>query len=149
MSPEAGGSLEVGDRRMQRTVLMVRRTEVAQSSVRFAYKPLQRGGSDTRLADAWFGREQDDLTLAALCSLPASVQQLDLFLATDQRRQSGRMERLEPSFNGAGTDHPPCLYGLGDPFQLDHAKIGALEQRSDGSPRVLCYDDRVWLCQRL
>ena len=71
---------------MQCAVLVVRRAEVAQANVRLARDPLLQRSGETRLADARLARKQNNLTLAALGSLPAPEQQFDLLLAPDQRR---------------------------------------------------------------
>jgi hypothetical protein len=54
-----------------------------------AAEPFHDGLGDTRLADPGLARDQHHPTLAALCLLPSSQEQVNLFVAADQRRSSG------------------------------------------------------------
>src|SRR6476469_2776353 len=94
---------------MQRAVLMVRRAEIRCPQVWLAAEPITKGSSQTRLADPCLARKQYDLTLAGLCPLPATEQQVQLFLAANKWRKAAAAQRLEAVFHRALTLHAPCL----------------------------------------
>jgi hypothetical protein len=60
---EPGGALQVRNERVKRAILMMRRTEIAQPRVVFAFEPIAQGGGESRLAYPWLAAEQDDLAL--------------------------------------------------------------------------------------
>ena len=94
--PEAGGPLQVLDRRVERGVDVVGRALVVQPHVRLALEALAEGAGDAGLADPGLAREQHHLALAVAGLLPTVEQERHLLLAPDQRRQAGRA-RLEPA----------------------------------------------------
>ena len=100
LAPETRRPLELGDARIERAVLVMRRAEIAQPRVWLAAEPLHDGLSDARLADTGLARDQHDAAVATLCLLPASQQQINLLVAADQRRGC-RAQRLEPALHRA------------------------------------------------
>ena len=59
---------------------MVRRAEIAQPGVRLTTDPFHDGLSNTRLADPGLASDQHDLSITPLGLLPATQQQLGLFV---------------------------------------------------------------------
>src|SRR5215469_13403954 len=100
LAPESSCPFESSDRWIERAVLVMGRAEGAQACVWLAAEPLHNGLSDARFADAWLAREQHHAALSALCPVPAAQQQVDLFVAADERRL-GRVQGLEPAHRGA------------------------------------------------
>ena len=66
-------------------------------------EPFTKGLHHARLAEACRGRQQDQLALAAPGLFPAALQQGDLLLAADQRREAPAQPAGEAS---AGADLP-------------------------------------------
>ena len=69
-SDEAGFPFESRDDRVERTVLVVRRAEVAQADMGFADQPLLERREQARLADTGLAREQNDPPLAGFRLVP-------------------------------------------------------------------------------
>ena len=74
LAAEARGVLELGNERMERARLMVRRAEIAQPRVRLARRLLQHRLRQTRFADAGFADQHHHPALAGLGLLPAALQ---------------------------------------------------------------------------
>src|SRR5262249_56305403 len=72
---EAGRLLELCNDRMERTVRMVRRAEIAKAGMGLALDPGQQGFGDARLADARLARKQQDSTLAGVGLIPPPLKQ--------------------------------------------------------------------------
>src|ERR1700730_2787477 len=83
LTPKSSRTFELGDARMQRTVLAVGRAEKTQASMWFRAQPLKQGLSEARFADSWFSRYQHDRAVAALHLLPTAHQQLHFFVTAD------------------------------------------------------------------
>jgi hypothetical protein len=80
---EASRSAKLVDERMERTVLVVGRAEVAQAQTRLGMKALLQCRGHARLAEAGFTRDQHDLAVARLDARSAPQQQVDLLVAAD------------------------------------------------------------------
>ena len=63
-------TFELGDARIKRAILVVRRAEIAQASKLLAAQPLQDGLRDARFANAGLARDQHHAAVATLCLLP-------------------------------------------------------------------------------
>ncbi len=124
---EARARFELGDKRMERALRIVRRAEIAQARLPFALKPLQQIFGDARLADAGLAREQHDLALAAPGLIPTAQQPVDLLLPADQRRKGAHAPRLEPADAGYVAAHLPRLDGLRQSSDPDDAERVAVE----------------------
>src|SRR5712691_4576318 len=119
--------LELADEWEQRAVRAVRRADVSQPDVGFALQQLLERQRNPRLADAGLARDQHDATFALGGLLPASLQHLQLFFSTDQRRQVARMQRLETTLDNTyprNLPRPDRLCGAGS---VDFAEIAAIE----------------------
>jgi hypothetical protein len=112
--------------------------------VRLGSEPIDNRLSETRLADTWLPRDQDDAAVAHLCLLPAPHQQRYLLVTADEGR-CGRAQRLEPALNRACPQRSPCMYRLRDTFNFLDPKVLKLEQIAEKSSCVCTYYDRVWL----
>ena len=86
---EAGGAFDLGDERVKRAVMMVRRAEITQPGVRLARDCLRQCHGEARLADPGLPRKQHHAPFAIFRLLPAPKQQVDLFVAPYQRRCLG------------------------------------------------------------
>src|SRR5262245_29279061 len=93
---------------MQRAVLMVRRTVVAQDGRRLASDPRTEFESDARFSNPGIARDDHHLAPAPLCKGPAVKQDLYLLIPPDQR-QGARAQRMEAARNSAGPHHLPGL----------------------------------------
>jgi len=93
--------------------------------------------SNARLADARLAGNQHHLAFSLLRLRPTPPQQLEFFLAANQRRQACGAQRLEPAFDAARAEHAP---------RLACAKFAAVEQVADQAPRGLVDHDRVRAC---
>ena len=120
-------TLELADYWVQRAVQMIRRAKVAQVGVQLRGNVLAQGLGNPRLANAGFAREQHHLSFAALGRLPTVEQQRNLVLASNQRRQFPRMQRLEAALGRARADHTPGTYWLGEALEIMFAKVGEVE----------------------
>src|ERR1700736_6306393 len=119
--------LELADEWEQRAVRAVRRADVSQPDVGFALQQLLERHRNPRLADAGLARDQRDATFALGGLLPASLQHLQLFFSTDQRRQVARMQRLETALDNAYPRDLPRPDRLGGAGPVDFAEIAAIE----------------------
>jgi hypothetical protein len=82
-----GGAFELGDERIERAVLVVRRTEIAQAGMRLAFDVLGQRRREPRLADARLAGDQHHPSFAALRLLPAADKQLDFLITADEWRR--------------------------------------------------------------
>src|SRR5262245_4812481 len=121
---------------------MVGRTEIAQPRVRFALDALRQHHAEARFADARLPRNQHHPPLAGFRLLPAPQQQIELFVATEQRRRL-RAQRLEPAEDVAFPDNAPGALGFAKAGKLLRSEILDLEQGADLSACTLCNDERV------
>ena len=69
---EIGSALDLRGEGIQRTVLIVGRTEITQSGMRVRLQSLAQLGGQARLANTGLARNHNDLTLTALGMLPAA-----------------------------------------------------------------------------
>ena len=79
----------------------------------------------------------NDRAFAFLRLPPAPQQQLDLLLATDQRRQVGRMMRLEPALDAARAEHLGDLHRRRQSFERDATEIVIVEKAADETSRAV------------
>ena len=150
LARETSGAFQLRDGRVQCAVLVVRRAEVAQASVRLACKPLLERSGDARLADARLAGKQYNLTLAALGSLPAPEQQLDLLLAPNQRRLAAQgVQRLEAVLDRAFAEDTPGRHWFGKALRLDCAEVLVFEETAGQAVRALRDHHRVRLGKSL
>src|SRR5215472_3367102 len=103
---------------------------------------------DARFADAWFARDQHHLPVAALSLLPPANEEVDLLLASNQRRHS-RPRRFEPALDRAGAQHLPRRYVLSEALECDGAEIAIFEQAANQLPGTRRNYHRAWLRQRM
>ena len=89
----------LADDRIKRAVGVLRRTEVAQASVRFGCEAFQQRRREPRLADTCLAGEQHHLAFAGLRLRPAPQQQFKFLLATDKLGQSACVQSLEAAFD--------------------------------------------------
>src|SRR5262245_52111808 len=124
---------------------MLRRAKTADARVRFVGKPVHQSGSQSRLADARFTGEQDDLPLARLGLGPAPKQEFALFFPPDQCSQATLMQRLEAALYGARPQHRPGPHSPSDALEFLRANILNLKERTQQSSCAFGDDDTVWL----
>src|SRR5258706_14948250 len=104
---------------------MMRRAEIAQASMGFLPETFQERGQQPRFANARLSRHQHDLSLAALRSLPAPDEKIELLLAADQRHFTGP-QGLEATLDRALPHNPPGGYGFGEALYGDRSQVLAL-----------------------
>ena len=100
---EPGGPFELSNERVKRAILMVRRTEIAQSRMRLAREPVVQHAHQTRLADAGLAASTAPPDPRRYRPLPPTQQQLDFLFAPDERRQGLAAQRLEAAHDTALT----------------------------------------------
>ncbi len=81
--------------------------------------------------------------------MPVALQQVDLLLTPDQRRGRRPVQRLEPAFDSALTNHLIGMDRLRKAFHLDGAKIPIFEKTADQLPRLRPDHDRVGFSKSL
>ena len=74
---------------------MLRRAEVAQTSVWLSSETFQKRSGQSRLADPRFTGKQYHLPLAALRLRPAAQQQFEFFFPSYKLREAARVESIE------------------------------------------------------
>jgi hypothetical protein len=79
-------ALDVADDRIEHTIGVLRRAEIAQPRKRFAGQAFQKRGREPRLADACLAGKQHHLAFAGFCPVPSALEQLELLLTADQRQ---------------------------------------------------------------
>ena len=104
----------------------MRRTEIAQSLMRFLRDAFLECFGQARLADSRFGRDQHNPPLAGFRLAPAAQQKLDLLIPTDQRRRR-RTQRFEPACDTALGQDFPGLGRSGKPLELLRPEIAQFE----------------------
>ena len=92
--------------------------------------------------------DQHHPPLAGFRLLPAPQQQIELFVATEERRRL-RAQRLETAEDAAFSDNAPGALRFGKSGKLLRSEILDLEQGADLSARALGNDERVRWGQRL
>ena len=125
------------------------RAEVAQAEVRLAGDSFEQRRAEARLADAGLAREQDDAACAGLRLLPAAQQQLEFFVAAQQRRDARLVQGLEAVFRRAEARDLPRLHGLGEALECCHAEIAVIEQAAGEAARDGLDHHRVRFGQHL
>jgi hypothetical protein len=148
LAPEPGCPFEVGDRRVERMVLVVRRAEHAEAGVRLGAQPLEQGLGEARLADPRLARDQHDAALAALGLPPAPLQHRQLLVAADEWGGS-RAQRLEAALGPAFAQYPRSRDRRRQALDLDGAQILVVEQHAGQPPRARADHHRPRLGQRL
>src|SRR5690349_19919157 len=91
---------QLGNYRVKSAVLVVRRTEVAQTGMRVLRNAFQKGLRETRLADTRFAGDQHDRALASFGLLPAALQKGQLLVSANERR-AGCAQRFKTTFGSA------------------------------------------------
>jgi hypothetical protein len=134
---------------MERTVGMMWRAKIPQAEVRLAGNLFEQRRGQARLSDAGLAREQDDATLAALRLLPTSQQQLQLFVAAQQRRHAGLMQCFEAALRGAEAHDLPGLHCIGEALERQRAEVAVVEEPAGEAARGRCDHHRVRLGKRL
>src|SRR6516225_5410638 len=132
---KSGGTFELSDERVERALLVVRRTEIAQSRVRFARDPIGKGHQQTRFADPGLARDQHYLSFAGLRLMPAQHQQVKLFVAPYQGCGL-RAQRLEAADDAALADNAPGALRFGKTGERLKPEIIEFEQGADLTSRV-------------
>jgi hypothetical protein len=102
--------------------------------MRFALQAFFKFRGDARLAEARLTRNQDDLAVARLGARPPAQQQVNLFVAANQRGQFRSAQCLEPARHGTLTQHQPAAYRLGVGVRVQRAEVAAVEQIADQTP---------------
>ena len=149
MGGEARRPLQLRDDRVQHTIGVVGRAEMADRDVRLARQLLTQGVQQPRLANASLPRDQDHLAVTVFGPAPALEQHGQLVLASDQRRHALPMQGLEAAIGGAfSLDHEggDRLCKALDPRRTE---IGQFEQRADQPPSRLADDDAAGRGQSL
>src|SRR5262249_39229365 len=86
VAPKTCRAFELGDARVERTILVVGRAEITQTGVWFAAQPLYDCLGDTRFADAGLARDEHHSPFALLGLLRSAYEQVNLFIPADERR---------------------------------------------------------------
>jgi hypothetical protein len=82
----------------------------------------------TRAAARRDRTQQHHLSLTVFRPLPSAKQQLDFFVAPDDWRQRGRVQRLEPAFHSAGAEHLPNAQCFADTLHGGKAHVAVVKQ---------------------
>ena len=122
---------------------------MAEGGVALSGKLLAQRLDDPRLADPGLAGKQHHLAFAVGRAPPAREQQMQLFLAPDQRDQVSAAQRLEAAGGLARAHHPPGAHLLAKTLELVDAKIGELEQAADQAAGAGCDHDAARLRQLL
>ena len=149
MGGEARRPLELRYDRVEHTIGVVGRAEMANRDVRLARQLLTKGVQQPRLANARLAGDQDHLTVAVLGPAPAIQQHGQLVLTTDQWRQALPMEGLEAAIGAAFALDPEGGDRLREPLDPGRTEVGQLEQRADQPPGCQADDDAAGRGQRL
>src|SRR6516225_12435561 len=110
------------------------RAEIAQAEMRLGVQAFFKCRGNARLADAGLARDQYDLAVARLGALPPAQQQVDLFVAANQRRQFRSAQCLEAARHNTLAQYLPAAYRLGVAARVECAEIAAIEQVADQTP---------------
>ena len=107
---------------------------MAQTEMRFGLQAFFKFRGDARLAEAGLARNEYDLAVASLGARPPAQQQVDLFVAANQRGQFRSVQCLEAARKGALHQHLPTANWLGVAVRIECAEIAAIEQVADQTP---------------
>src|SRR6516225_8946678 len=110
---------------------MIGRTEIAQAELWRVTQPLRQCRGEARLAESRLARDQHDLAVPGLGARPTAQQQVDLFVAPNQRAQRRSAQGLETARDDARAQHPPSRNRRGEALHLDSAEVAVLEQIAD------------------
>jgi hypothetical protein len=91
--------------------------------MRLARHALEERRRQPRLADAGLAGEQYDLTLARLRLCPASQQKIAFFLAPNEGRQFGSVQRLEAALLRASPYRRPNVRRSGNALEVLLAEV--------------------------
>ena len=127
---------------------MVGGTEIAQPGVRLGAQSLFQRGSQPRLADARFTRQQDRLALSCPSLLPALKQKLEFLGSPDQRRRNA-MQRIKAPLRIGLAGDAPGGDGSCEALELLVAEIDHVKQSDDQPVRAASDHDGVRLGQGL
>src|SRR6266581_3147052 len=100
---EPGSTFELTNEWEESAVCVMRRAEIAQRDVRFTPEPLVERQCYMRFADPRLPRKHHDSAFLLRGASPPAQQQLYLFFTPKQRRQPGRVHRLESALHAART----------------------------------------------
>src|SRR6516162_6646586 len=148
VAAETCGALQLADKGVQRTILIVRRTKIAQSRVRLALDMLRQRRGQPRLANARLTGDQHQPPVTALRLLPAPQQKVELLVAADQRRDP-RTQCLKAADDPALAEHTPGWLWFAKTGKRLRPEILDLEQRADLSPGAVGNDQGAGPGQRL
>ena len=104
---------------------------------------------ETGFPDARLAAHQHHLAVAGGGPLPPAAQERDLLVASDERRELGRVHPREPTRHAARTANAVRVDGSGQPFQGLGTKILALEEAADEPTRRAADDHGIRLGDRL
>src|SRR5215472_3110148 len=104
--------------------------------MRLGLDALRQRGRQTRLANTRLAGDQHHPSFAELRLLPAPRQEVEFFVAADQRRDP-RTQCLEAADDPALADHTPSTLWLSKTGERLGAEILDLKQRADLSPGAL------------
>ena len=121
---------------------MVRPAEITQPDMRITLDALRQRRAEARFANPRLPRDQHHVPLAGFRLLPAAQQEVELFIAPDERGSLGA-KRLETTQHAALTDDTPSALRFGKPGERLLAEIVDLEQGADLPPRAVGDDQRV------
>src|SRR5687767_14128301 len=127
---------------------MVGRAEIEQPCVRLARNAPAELRSEPRFADPWLPRDQHNPPFAGFRLLPAPQQQIELFVAAEERRRL-RPQSLEAAQHPTFADHAPGALRCGEAGERPRPEILDLEQGADLPSRALGNDERARWGQRL
>src|SRR5215831_12693505 len=133
---------------MKRAVLVVGRAEIAQPCVRLARDAPHELSDQARFAEARLPRKQYHPPVAGFRLPPAPQQELELFVAPDERRHL-RAQCLEAAQDAAFADDPPHALPFCKPGEWLRPEILDLEQSADLPTRAFGNDERTRLGESL
>src|SRR6516165_5061749 len=112
-------------------------------------QPVLKGAYQARLPDPRLARDQHDAAVAGLDLPPAPQQQVEFFIASDQRGQCLPAQRREAAFDSAGTDDSPHRNGFDQTLRNDSPGLGVIEQAAYEVAGARANHDRVGWRDRL
>ena len=117
--------------------------------MRLAAEPLLERSNQARLSDARLAGEQHQLAFTLFCLPPTPEQQLELLVATDERRHRPGMHRLKSALDSSLSYHLPGRDRVRETLQRDQSEIPMVEQTTDLPPGHSIDHDTVGLRQPL
>ena len=93
---------------------MVRQAEVAQTYMRISLNALRQRCAEARLANSRLARDQHHPPFPCFRLLPAFQQEVELFIASDERSRFGA-KRLKATQHAALADDAPDALPFGKP----------------------------------